>query len=99
MAGAFDSADFTARQLVLTAGTAYPITLRAVAPQIISILAALPPCSFATTGTLDYVDSYDAGQTWAKLETRDWSYIYEVCMDAATSARASTWGALKSVYR
>ena len=97
--GVLYSADFSAQKLVLTAGTTYAITLRADAPQIVTILAAFPACLFATTGTLDYVNSYDAGQTWAKLPTRDRSFIYEVCMDAATAARTGAWGALKSIYR
>jgi hypothetical protein len=97
--GVFYSADFSAQPLVLRAGTPYAITLRANAFQTISILAAFPPCDSASTGTLDYVHSYDGGQTWAALETRDRSIIYEVCMDSNTQARAGTWGMLKSLYR
>ena len=98
-AGVLYTADFAPSNLVLTAGTRYAVTLRANAPQLISILAAFPACAVATTGTHDYVHSDDFGQTWAKLATRDRSIIYQVCLDAATPARADTWGRVKAIYR
>ena len=97
--GLLYAADFSAQGLVLTAGTRYAVTLRSNAPQIISILAAFPACFSATTGTLDYVYSDDAGQTWVKLPTRDRSIIFEVCLDVVTPTRASTWGNVKAFYR
>jgi len=97
--GLLYAADFSAQNLVLTVGTRYAVTLRANAPQIISILAAFPACHSATTGTFDYVYSDDAGQTWAMLPTRDRSIIFEVCMDLVTPTRASTWGSVKAIYR
>jgi hypothetical protein len=90
------SADFSAQNLVLAVGTRYAVTLRA--PVHHYVLAAFPPC-FTSTGTQDYVESLDAGQTWSKLQTRDRSFIYEICLDAATVTRADTWGRLKAIYR
>ncbi len=98
-AGVLYTADFAAANLVLVAGTRYAVTLRATSNVTISILAAFPPCHAATTGTHDYVHSDDLGQTWSKLATRDRSIVYQVCLDAATSARATTWGRVKGIYR
>jgi hypothetical protein len=94
-AGVLHAADFTAQNIVLTAGTRYALTLRSGAHQY--ILAAYPAC-FTSTGAADYVHTYD-GQTWEKLATRDRSIIFEVCLDAATPTRTSTWGRVKAIYR
>ena len=94
--GVLHSVDFSAQHLVLVQGTRYAVTLRSTSHQY--ILAAFPPC-FTTTGANDYVYSDDAGQTWAKLPTRDRSFIFEVCMDVPTAARRDTWGRVKTIYR
>ena len=94
--GVFYSADFTAQNLVLIAGTRYAITLRCVGHQY--VLAAFPPCR-TNSGTYDYVSSEDDGQSWSLYFTRDRSFIYQVCMDAATPVWAGTWGSVKAIYR
>lgn len=94
--GVFYAADFTAQNLVLFGGTRYAITLRGSGHHY--VLAAFPACP-TSTGAIDYVHSYDAGQTWATLQTRDRSIIFEVCMDAATPTQGTTWGRVKAIYR
>src|SRR6185369_11571433 len=93
--GVLQTADFAPSHLVLVAGTRYAVTLRCTSHQY--VLAAFPACS-PTTGANDYVASADNGLSWA-AQSRDRSFIFEVCMDAVTSARASTWGQLKAIYR
>ncbi len=97
--GVFYSANLAPQNIVLGAGTRYAIVFANDPPQIISILAAFPPCDAAASGANDFFYSYDNGQTWSFTASRDRSIIFEVCLDAATPASTTTWGRVKAFYR
>jgi hypothetical protein len=97
--GVLYSASFAPQNIVLTAGTRYAIVFTGAPPGIVTILAAFPPCNAFGSGAEDYVHTYDGGATWEKLQARDRSIIFEVCLDAATPTAATTWGRVKAIYR
>jgi hypothetical protein len=97
--GLLHTASFSPQNVVLSVGTRYALVLRGNPGQITTILAAFPACNAVASGANDYVETLDGGASWSALPTRDRSIIFEVCLDAATPARGSTWGRVKAVYR
>jgi hypothetical protein len=90
-------ADFSSQNVVLNAGTPYAITLVAsTGSPGIAALGSFPPCPQGATGTGDYVSSNDGGNTWTVFPFMDRSLVYEVCLDAPTPVRISTWGEIKT---
>jgi hypothetical protein len=93
------AARFEGARPVLTRGTPYALVTRARNTPPIQVLGAFPACRLALTGSSHFADSYDGGTTWRAAPPQERSFVYRVCLDAATPARPHTWGALKLLYR
>ncbi len=99
VAGPLYPASFEGHNLVLDPGTRYAITLRGGGSQVVYALAAFPGCD-PSTGSYDPVHTYDGGLTWGYAwSPRERSFVYQVCLDAATPTTRSTWGRVKLLYR
>jgi len=97
--GQLYTASFTGQNLMLDASTTYAITLRGTSSRIVYILAEFPSCNPAT-GSRDPAHSNDGGLTWTyAYSPGERSFVYQVCVDAATPALRSTWGEIKTLYR